>query len=79
MTLSPGDTLITFSDGVSEAADAKGSDFGDERILERVRASPSGIEPRDLVEQVMAAVREFTVGEPQSDDITVLVVRYRGY
>ena len=78
VTMSPGDTLITFSDGVSEAADAEGSDFGDERILECVRACPGGIEPRELIEQVMAAVREFTVGEPQSDDITVLVVRYLG-
>ena len=78
VTLSPGDTLITFSDGVSEAADSEGSDFGDERILECVRKSPSGIEPGELVEQVMAAVREFTVGEPQGDDITVMVVRYRG-
>ena len=34
--------------------------------------------PRELVEEVMAGVREFTVGEPQSDDITLLVVRYRG-
>ena len=78
VTLSPGDMLITFSDGVSEAANAEGSDFGDEGILECVRASRSGIEPRELVEQVMAAVREFTVGAPQSDDITLLVVRYRG-
>ena len=78
VTLSPGDTLITFSDGVSEAVNGAGTEFGDERILECVHASPSDIAPRELVEQVMAGVREFTVGEPLSDDITVLVVRYRG-
>ena len=78
VTLSPGDTLITFSDGVSEAMDAEGTEFGDERILECLHASPKNIEPRELVEEVMAGVREFTVGEPQSDDITLLVVRYRG-
>ena len=78
VTLSPGDTLITFSDGVSEAMDAQGTEFGDERILECLHASPNDIEPRELVEKVMAGVREFTVGEPQSDDITLLVVRYRG-
>ena len=78
VTLSPGDTLITFSDGVSEAMDAQGTEFGDERILECLHASPNDIEPRELVENVMAGVREFTVGEPQSDDITPLVVRYRG-
>ena len=78
VTLSPGDTLITFSDGVSEASNAHGTEFGDERILECVQAAPRGLEPRELVQQVMAGVREFTVGEPQSDDITVLVVRFRG-
>jgi serine phosphatase RsbU (regulator of sigma subunit) len=78
VVLSPGDTLITFSDGVSEASNADGTEFGDDRILACVQAAPSGLGPRDLVDVVMAAVREFTVGEPQADDITVLVVRYQG-
>ena len=63
---------------MSEASNAEGTEFGDERILECVQASTSGIEPAELVELVMAAVRDFTVGEAQGDDITVLVVRYRG-
>ena len=63
---------------MTEATNGEGIEFGDERILERVQASPSGIEPGELVGQVIAAVREFTVGKPQGDDITVLVVRYRG-
>ncbi len=78
VTLDPGDTLITFSDGVTEAWDAEGAEFGDERILKCLHASPRDIEPSELVQQVLAGVREFTVGEPQGDDITVLVVRYRG-
>ena len=78
VALRPGDTLITFSDGVSEALNAEGTEFGDERIIECVQASPSNIGPSELVQEVLDGVREFTVGEPQSDDITVLVVRYRG-
>ena len=78
VSLNPGDTLITFSDGVSEASNADGTEFGDERILECLHAAASDLAPRELVEQVMAGVRAFTVGEPQSDDITVLVVRFRG-
>ncbi len=50
----------------------EGTEFGDERILKCLHASPSDIEPSELVEPIMAGVREFTVGEPQSDDITVL-------
>ena len=44
VTLHPGDTLVTFSDGVSEASNAEGTEFGDERILEcvqRLRAASS--------------------------------------
>ena len=78
VTLNPGDTLITFSDGVSEATNTEGTEFGDERILDGVQATQPGVAPRELIHQVMSAVRHFTVGEPQSDDITVLVVRFRG-
>ena len=78
VTLSPGDTLIAFSDGVSEASNADGTEFGDERIVECVQAAPGDLTARGVVGLVMAAVREFTVGEPQADDITVLVVQFRG-
>ena len=77
VTMSPGDTLVIFSDGVSEATNSEGTDFGDERLLKCVQACNSDIEPHELVDRVLSRVREFTVGEPQSDDITVLVVRYR--
>ena len=78
VTLSPGDMVITFSDGVSEASNAEGTVFGVDRIVECVHAAPSDLEPSQLVQEVLAAVRKFTVGEPQSDDITVLITRYRG-
>jgi sigma-B regulation protein RsbU (phosphoserine phosphatase) len=78
VTLEPGDTLITFSDGVSEATNTDGVEFGDERIIECLTAAPSTLDPEELVGQVMAGVREFTVNEPQGDDITVLVMRYSG-
>ena len=78
VTLSPGDTVITFSDGVSEASNREGTAFGVDRIVECVNAFPSEMEPSELVQKVLAAVRKFSGGEPQSDDITVLIARYRG-
>ena len=78
VTLSPGDMIITFSDGVSEASNAEGTAFGVNRIVECVDAFPSDTEPSQLVRGILAAVRRFTVGELQSDDITVLITRYRG-
>ena len=78
VTLSPGDTVVTFSDGVSEASNAEGTTFGVDRIVECVNAFPSDTEPSQLVQELLAAVRRFTVGEAQNDDITVLITRCRG-
>ena len=76
--LRPGDTLIVFSDGISEALNGAGEEFGDVRILDCVSAIPPGTDPRIVIDTLFTRVREFTVSEPQSDDMTTLVVRYRG-
>jgi phosphoserine phosphatase RsbU/P len=75
VTLSPGDWLIVFSDGVSEAMSASGEEYGESRIVECVERD-KGLEPRQLLEALFADVREFTRGAPQSDDITAMVLRY---
>jgi serine phosphatase RsbU (regulator of sigma subunit)/pSer/pThr/pTyr-binding forkhead associated (FHA) protein len=77
VTLSPGDWLIVFSDGVSEAMSASGEEYGESRIVECVERNKS-LEPRQLLEALFADVREFTRGAPQSDDITAMVLRYGG-
>ena len=76
--LRPGDTLTVFSDGISEALNGAGEEFGDVRILDCVSAIPPWTDPRIVIDTLFSRVREFTVGEPQSDDMTTLVVRYRG-
>ena len=75
--LETGDTVIVFSDGVSEALDAAGQEFGDDRLIE-VANRAGDRSAQSLVDAVVAAVREFTKGAPQSDDITVMVIRYLG-
>jgi len=75
--LEPGDCLVTFTDGVSEALSSEGEEFGDERILECLQANPAG-DPSGLLHDLFERVREFTAGAPQSDDVTALVVRYEG-
>jgi phosphoserine phosphatase RsbU/P len=79
--LSAGDRIVIFSDGVSEAMDASGGEFGDERLLAAIHAAHATNEDVDaprLVDDVIASVRAFTAGAAQSDDITAMVVRYRG-
>jgi phosphoserine phosphatase RsbU/P len=75
VVLSPGDWLIVFSDGVSEAMSAAGDEYGEERILAVVDKDTS-LAPADLLKALFADVRAFTKGAAQSDDITALVLRY---
>jgi serine phosphatase RsbU (regulator of sigma subunit) len=75
--LEPGDTIIVFSDGVSEALDSDGEEFGDERLQDVALATRHEPAPA-LVDSLVSAVRDFTRGAPQSDDITAMVVRYLG-
>lgn len=76
LQLADGDTLVIFSDGVSEALSATDDEFGDERLIETVqKAGGGGVQ--DVVNALLEAVKAFTHGAPQNDDITVLVVRYR--
>jgi sigma-B regulation protein RsbU (phosphoserine phosphatase) len=75
VVLAPGDWLIVFSDGVSEAMAANGDEYGEARILSVVDRQTS-LAPYDLLQAIFADVRAFTKGAPQSDDITALVLRY---
>lgn len=75
--LRAGDTLVLYSDGVSDAAGTNDEAFGDERLLECLGGA-CGMEPQQLIEHVLAKVRTFSADLPQFDDITLLVVRYAG-
>jgi sigma-B regulation protein RsbU (phosphoserine phosphatase) len=72
--MEPGDILVLFSDGVTEAANSKDEDFGEERLAEMVAAMRDR-PAEQIVEAIDAAVGEFTEGAPAADDITVVVVR----
>jgi len=76
VTLAPGDILVVFSDGVSEALSAGGDEYGEERII-AVASKHAGAAPADLVQALFADVRAFSKGAPQSDDITAMVLRYQ--
>jgi phosphoserine phosphatase RsbU/P len=73
--LAPGDTVVVFSDGVSEALDAAGAEFGDERILAALQAARSE-RPQAMLTALLDSVQQFSKGVPQNDDVTALVVRF---
>ncbi len=75
--LVPGDVVVIFSDGVSEAFNTAGEEFGEEAVLEICqRAGDTAAEA--LVSGIISGVRSFTAGAVQSDDITAMVIRYVG-
>lgn len=72
--LMPGDRLVMFTDGITEAADANGEEFGEERLTERVRESPA-VSAADLRNEIMQRVTQFCRGD-FADDATVLTVAF---
>jgi serine phosphatase RsbU (regulator of sigma subunit) len=73
--LAPGDILVLYSDGVTEAASDRGEEFGEPRLIETLCAQPHLPAPA-LLEALLAAVEEFSHGQ-QADDITLVVARCR--
>jgi serine phosphatase RsbU (regulator of sigma subunit) len=76
LQLEPEDTLVLFSDGVTEAEDPERQLF-DVDGLTQVLSGQQDVRVEDLQRSVLDAVRTFTKGAHQSDDLTLLVVRYR--
>ncbi|MEW6321378.1 MAG: SpoIIE family protein phosphatase [Acidobacteriota bacterium] len=75
--LSPGDVLVIYSDGVTEAMNVREEEFGTDRLV-AVLAEHHRADAGTILEHLVGAVREFSRGAPQHDDVTALVVKYLG-
>ena len=75
--LDPGDLLVVFTDGITEALNAEGADLRDAGVVEAVRKSV-GWRATDMVETILDAVDRFTGGAVPADDRTVVVLRMTG-
>jgi sigma-B regulation protein RsbU (phosphoserine phosphatase) len=73
-TLSPGETLVLYTDGVADAEDERGRIYGDER-LSLVAARSRELEPSELVRACVQDVLAFQAGAKRQDDITVAALR----
>ncbi len=76
-TLHPGDSIYMYTDGVTEAFNKKGEQFSEERMIKAV-SSCSKDPAQGMVEHTLAGIRHFAKDTFQSDDITVMVLKYRG-
>lgn len=75
LQLLPGDRLVVYSDGVSEAADFSGDRFGDDRLAQAVTANRA-LSPIELHRALNEEIGAFTQGAEQNDDVTLLVLGY---
>ncbi|HKM91392.1 MAG TPA: SpoIIE family protein phosphatase [Candidatus Acidoferrales bacterium] len=75
--LAPGDIVLIYTDGFTEAANHEGEFFGEPRLRDLLKQDP-GANLDELLAKIQAVVREFTQGAPQSDDMTLLVIHYKG-
>ncbi len=76
--LAPGDTILLYTDGVTDAQNTRGERFGLDRLNEVFSGSPPS-SAREATESVVRAVREFAGDAPQFDDLTCLALRKVGH
>jgi ketosteroid isomerase-like protein len=74
--LEPSDTLVMFTDGVTEARNADDHEYGEEGLLASLERS-AGAGPTGVLDRILADVRGFCGGTEQTDDVTVAVTRFR--
>jgi len=74
VSLNPGDMLVIYSDGISEAMNPELEEWGEEQLIAAARESTSGCSV-EVVAQIMKAAASHAAGAPQSDDMTLVVVR----
>jgi len=68
--LEPGDTIVIYTDGVTEAMNASKQQYGDQRLIAAIRESDGT--SSGIIASILRTVREFAAGHPQSDDITLV-------
>ena len=73
-TLHPGDVILIYSDGISEAADESGAQFGENRIAEIVTANPDD-SSENLLVRIVEAARNHSRTTVPTDDMTVVVIK----
>jgi PAS domain S-box-containing protein len=74
VVISPGDVAVLYTDGVTEAMECHNQMYGEERLLQVVRDN-AGRSSEEILEAVFGGVDEFCAGEPQFDDITLMVIK----
>jgi sigma-B regulation protein RsbU (phosphoserine phosphatase) len=74
VSLQPGDLLVAFTDGISEAMNRDDEEWGEERLIEAV-GSLDGLPAAEMTGRIRESADQFVAGAAQHDDMTVVVLR----
>jgi len=74
VVLAPGDWLVIFTDGVIEAMNTRGDEYGENRLLAAVATSSNGT-PGEMMQRIMTDLDVFVGNTPQHDDVTCLLLK----
>jgi sigma-B regulation protein RsbU (phosphoserine phosphatase) len=74
VTMEPGDVLVAFTDGISEAMNPQEEEWGEENLIEAVKAC-EGLTATDMLSRLVEAADRFAAGAKQHDDMTLLIMR----
>lgn len=74
ISMKPGDVLVISSDGISEAMNSNLDQFGEERLQTIIRDNRTA-SPNEIIEKIISAVRAHAGDQPQSDDMTLIVLK----
>lgn len=74
IALQPGDMLVLYTDGITDALNQSEKEFGMERLAALI-AAHGALSAQALLQQILRAVEEFSAGVPQFDDLTMVVLK----
>ncbi|MEJ0030634.1 MAG: PP2C family protein-serine/threonine phosphatase [Bacteroidota bacterium] len=76
ISYTPGDIMVLYTDGITEAKDQKGEEFGDLRLKETVLEMTEK-EPKEISEHMISKLYEFSGTHMINDDYTTMIVKFR--
>jgi sigma-B regulation protein RsbU (phosphoserine phosphatase) len=78
LQLDPGDVIVYYTDGLTDAENPEKEFFGEVRLAQAVLEVAADHSASEILDRIVASVEEFCAGEPPFDDLTMMVVRYTG-
>jgi sigma-B regulation protein RsbU (phosphoserine phosphatase) len=74
LTVAKGDSLVLYSDGLTEAFNTSGEQYGADR-LSRLLEQQSTLLPQQLLNATLEDLKKFRAGAPRTDDLTIMIIR----